>query len=400
MLMPCRHYNDRISHVVIIDCYILKKTCKAAFFRIMGRKFTVKRLEDIAFMASYHEILSNLLLCSKHRPEDRPNTNSYSSLISQNSFLSSKNILHYVRNRLSQSLVGTFNDEIRTKLITEFNHNFYDSDRKTEPWVFLDCVLDENIFDLDVHVAFPYSSLNSKLIETISLRSPFVRTVKFDFELLKRKSSLELSMIPFICSLSVLNHLTNLSLNNLNKHYRAILMHLGHSCPKLTSISVSGFRMVRKDILALIIGEGCTELEHHIEVDQTLESKLSMLQLDADKLTPICHTIQHLQLEEVEESKKFSSTNSISPSVIAFLLRHMPNLQTIKYSGRSVSYAVKLLHTGVFNPFKIAFPSISYHESRTLETLLATGFFVSNSKFTGKHMNFCLYLNYVHTSCF
>jgi len=351
----------------------------------MGRKFSVKRLEDIAFMASYHEILSNLLLCSKHRPEDRPNTNSYSSLISTNSFLTSENILRYVRNKLALSLVGTFNDEIRNKLISEFNRNLYDSDGKTEPWVFLDCVLDENIVELNAHVAFPDASLNPKLIETISLRSPFVSTVKFNFELLRRKSNLELSLIPFIRSLSVLSHLTNLSLNKLNKRYRSILMHVGQSCPKLTSLSISGFRIVKKDIFALIIGEECTTLEHHLESDETLEHKLSMLQLNEKKLTPICHTIQHLQLEDVDESKKLSSDNSVSPSVIAFLLRHMPNLQTLNHSGTSVSYAVKLLYTGLNNPFMIDhFSFISNRVCQTVDNLLAEGFFASNYKFTGQ----------------
>ena len=311
----------------------------------------VKRLEDIAFMASFHEILSNLSLCPKHRPEDKPNTNSYASLISQNAFFTSENILSYVRNRLSQRLIGTFNDEIRIKLIAEFNSNLYDSERNVDPWVFLDCVLDENILNLDLHTAFPDSAINLKLVETISMRSPFVSVIKFNFALMKRKTDLG-SVISFASSLNVFEHLTSLSLCNLSKRYRSILMYIGHSCPKLVSLSLSGFFIVRKDILALILGKDSLVLEHEILADQSMEPKMSNLQLRSKYLTPICETLQHIQLEEFKENLPIMNFDKlVPPSVMAFLLRHMPNVQMIDYAGTTVSYAVKLLYTGVNNPF-------------------------------------------------
>jgi len=85
----------------------------------MGRNY-VKRLEDIAFSACYQDILSNLILCQEHRPENERHPITRSSLISCNPLFTSQNVLYNVRENLNQHLVGTLNDDFRAKIIREF----------------------------------------------------------------------------------------------------------------------------------------------------------------------------------------------------------------------------------------------------------------------------------------
>ncbi len=77
-------------------------------------RFVIPRLEKLAFEVSYKELLSNLLLCREHRPEERQvELVAFSSLISACSFLKSENVITFVRNRLNRYLLGFMNDKMR-----------------------------------------------------------------------------------------------------------------------------------------------------------------------------------------------------------------------------------------------------------------------------------------------
>ena len=212
----------------------------------MRKKYSVSRLEEIAFTACLKDILGNLLLCPEHRPEDRRNLNSYSSLISSHpNLFSSSNVRSFVRNRLNQHLIGIMNDDIRKRLVCEFNRNFYDSDQKSDIWVFLDCVLDASFTELDTHVVFPKSEPNEKTVQ-ISQHSPNTKTLELNFEMVMKQTPLD-KLKPLVASLSPFFHLTNLSLYCLNKHQRNILLnYVGFSCPKLKHFCVTGFQIVKK----------------------------------------------------------------------------------------------------------------------------------------------------------
>ena len=296
-------------------------------------------LENISFTAVYREIIANLLLCPEHRPADNCCTNTYSSLISINPFFTSCNVVSYTRNRFSQNLVGTLNDQIRQKLLENYyDCHLSDSSDTVEPLAFFDCVLDENILDLSAHIAFPNSRQIpnfSKLIEIISIRSPFIRNLLLNFKVIDPYTSLD-AMRPLIPSLSCLYHLTSLSLFNLNSAHRSILIHVGRSCPKLVSLSISKLKVNSTDIFAIIAGENATTLEK--EADELKENELHMFKLAFEFLTPICQSIQHLQLELDSQEREISS-------VTAFLLRQMPKLQTFSHFGTAVlSYAIQLLN--------------------------------------------------------
>lgn len=310
----------------------------------MKKKFSVSRLEEIAFMASYREILGNLLLCPDHRPEDRRNMNTYSSLISLNPFFTSPNILHFVRSRLNQHLIGTMNDDIRKRLVHEYNQNFYDSDQKCDIWAFFDCVLDSSFTELDTHVVFPQTEPNERCIQTIAKRSPNIETLKLNFEMVMTTTPVE-NLKPVVVSLSGLANLTSLSLYYLDKHHRSLLSYLGHSCPKLQHICISGFRIVKKDIIALVLGEKIESLQEK-ETLLNEENDIHHLQLSPEYLAPFCSTLQLLQLEDFDEKKKLQKSceySSLPPTAAAFAIRHMPNLRRIDHSSSSISSAVKLL---------------------------------------------------------
>nr|SVE85417.1 EOG090X0431 [Daphnia pulicaria] len=77
------------------------------------------------------------------------------------------------------------------------------------------------------------------------------------------------------------------------------------------------------------------------------EEKNVIIEILTEYLSPFCFTLQHLQLEDLEEKKKFrkgSEFSGLYPASVALLLRHMPNLRRIDHSGSSVSSAIKLLH--------------------------------------------------------
>ncbi|KAI9555851.1 hypothetical protein GHT06_018368 [Daphnia sinensis] len=313
----------------------------------MRKRYVVTRLEEIAFTACYREILSNLLLCTEHRPEDRRSMNSYSSLISLNHSLTSSNVRRFVRNRLNHHLVGIMNDEIRKRLVCEFNRNFYDTndtDQKSDIWVFLDCVLDNSFVELDTHVVFPKTEPNEKFVQTICSHSPNIEKLKLNFEMVAKSTPIE-KLNPIVISLNTLSKLTTLSLYYLNKHHRTLLNCIGMSCPRLRHLCITGFRFQKKDVLALMFGETICSFADNEAIFE--EENYVNMKISPAYLTPFCSILQHLQLEDTEERKKFQKSREfsrLSPSSVALLLRNLPNLQRIDHFSSSVCSAVKLLY--------------------------------------------------------
>ena len=75
----------------------------------------VPSLEELAFEASFKDILATLALCYDHRPEGKR----YDCLLVpsafSNSFLTSEKLRKFVRNRLDQHLVGLVGVKVRYK---------------------------------------------------------------------------------------------------------------------------------------------------------------------------------------------------------------------------------------------------------------------------------------------
>ena len=78
-------------------------------------KLVVPRLERLAFEQAFNELLGNLLLCREHHPKKKQLDFVFdSSLVAMLlPFLTSENVITYVKNQLAQNLVGVINDKIR-----------------------------------------------------------------------------------------------------------------------------------------------------------------------------------------------------------------------------------------------------------------------------------------------
>ena len=211
----------------------------------MKKKFAVVRLEEIAFKACYREILNNLLFWTEHIQQPH----------------------RFVRSRLNYHLIGIMNDEIRKKLVSEFNETFDSAEQKPDIWVFLDCVLDNSFTELETWVASPKAEPKEKLVHSICNRSPSIEILKLNFEMVGKSKLLMDKLQPIISSLSTLTHLTSLSLHHLNKRHRGLLNCIGTSCPKLHHLCITGFYIINEDILALMLGETLNQFPDREKVE-------------------------------------------------------------------------------------------------------------------------------------
>ena len=89
-----------------------------------SRKMSVPLLEDLAFEVSFKELISNLVMCRDHRPENTSESYykamdwvSSFSILSNHPFMSSENVLKFVKQRLNKYLVGVMGIKIRYKLL-------------------------------------------------------------------------------------------------------------------------------------------------------------------------------------------------------------------------------------------------------------------------------------------
>jgi len=88
-----------------------------------SRKMSVPLLEDLAFEVSFKEMISHLVMCRDHRPKNTSESYkamdwvSYSSVLSNHAFMSSENVLKFVKQRLNKYLVGVMGIKIRYKLL-------------------------------------------------------------------------------------------------------------------------------------------------------------------------------------------------------------------------------------------------------------------------------------------
>jgi len=74
----------------------------------------VASLEDLAFSASYREIVGNLLLCQDHPTKDwRLGWLNRSSVLSMFPLLNSQYLLKFIKQKLEYYLVGIMGEKIR-----------------------------------------------------------------------------------------------------------------------------------------------------------------------------------------------------------------------------------------------------------------------------------------------
>ena len=238
--------------------------------------------------------------------------------------------------------MGTYSDEIRAAFVNEFNQYLYESDYRTLPWAFFDVVLDESFEQLKVNISGPGVTPDLQVIPTISIRSPKMKKLAINFESLDTKLSAGLTT-PLVLQLKFLNYLSSLTLVNLDWTHKGSLVYIGDACPHLKHLALIELTLTGDDLINLLLGENGDKLRNL----QLAEDDIYKYQVPGSWLTPMSQCLENLELETFEEKKKLERTrelSAIAPSIIAFILRHMPKLLSISYSGTSVCLAVKMLH--------------------------------------------------------
>lgn len=221
---------------------------------------------------------------------------------------------------------------------------FYNSfskldDNIVDPCVFLETLLDDTFQELETHVSLPGSAPNLKLISSITEHSSLLQKLKLDFSMIMEGLGVE-KVAPLICSLGSLQLLTSLHLYQMDPSHRSVLKLVGNCCPLLTHLSISGFRPTTKDLLAIIFGECVDDLFPDSSDNKRLdeEMRLECLKAPPEILTPICFTLRHLQLGDVDWGKKTDEYWSVT----SFALHHLPLLE--KMDGHSTSFGVVYLN--------------------------------------------------------
>lgn len=241
----------------------------------------------------------------------------------------------------------------RRKFIQRF-YKICANDAKNEyipdVWVFLDCVLDDGFKDLETHIVFPGSRPDSRLIPTIAKRSPQLAVLQLNFSLIDKDkwNHMVPDLKPVLRSLNSLSHLTSLTLSNMNYAYKPIMSVIGNSCPSLSFLSLDGgFHNTKRDILALILGEVFDQLNPHWTNEMVSWSKdgpLELLRVPSEYLTRICFSLRDLWLTDNSDDIRHQHyCSKLSPSAVAFLLRHVPLLEDLTYCS-TTALAVKILH--------------------------------------------------------
>ena len=150
--------------------------------------FKMESLETMAFKSFYRDITSSLRLLN------------YQSLMSQSSLfllypqLTSKQIVDFIRDRLDQRLSNTtMNNQVRKKLVKYFSGHSTESTGKDschscqmqEPFLFLNCVLDQYFEDLKLNIPInvKVKDESTDLIEIIAKRSPFLSSLTFNLSI-------------------------------------------------------------------------------------------------------------------------------------------------------------------------------------------------------------------------
>jgi len=197
-------------------------------------------------------------------------------------------------------------------------------------------VLDDTIKELETHVAFPGTEPNPKLIPAIENNASFLTNLKLNFKSMKGTTPIEKTN-QMISSLSSLEYLTRLSLDQLPELHRSMLKFVGSSCPLLTHLSITGFRIMPHDVLLILLGDLAETLfpQYGEKKPWTEDDALRLLQVPPQLLTPLCFNLQNLRLDDVDWDTNVCS----SCAIVTFCLRHLPSLE--KMDGLSTSIGVQ-----------------------------------------------------------
>ncbi len=201
--------------------------------------------------------------------------------------------------------------------------------------MFFSCVLDSSFHHLETSVRLPNRcEPDSRLVTSLAKRCPRLSSLLMNFGSQHASYPMCYEVMPVIQSLSSLSHLSCLHLYFAPEDLCTLLRVISQSCPFLSELWIDTFPLFadKSHVLALILGkllddDGLKEKEAIWSADEVLQS----LSVPPDCVTAYCSTLRHVNLG-----------SRCRPASLAFLLRHMPLLETVDDAWENLSKGVLL----------------------------------------------------------
>jgi hypothetical protein len=317
----------------------------------------VKSLTDLAFIASYKEVESNLLLT-----RSCPSLLSSTLISLQPSFrnylasLTNENILKFIKERLDAHLIGHIGFRIRKEMVEKFFTSVSPifplaGNVKPDAADFLDCVLNDKF--TEICIQNPAIEKIDAILAVVYNKSPNISSLNVNYCRQNLLLSNRLNEQGILLVLQKFTHLTSLQLDFLPENCSTLLCKLGVNCPQLIHLSLGSFFFGNEHGFALILGEGARLFPVYEQLDWYSErNSTHELEFDPSCLTPLCKTLKSLEITRYDYPDHkfvtyFLSAFNNPHSTLGFALRHLTNLEEIKLDLPYLllpAYAVQALH--------------------------------------------------------
>ena len=324
-----------------------------------------KSLVDLAFSASYKEVIDNLLLILSLQPF--LNSSLISLKPSVHNFLKSltnESIVKFVKERLDTQLIGHIGFRMRERMAEKFfepPHRHHSTQIQPDVVTFLDCVVNQHFMDICIYN--PEMVKLNTILDTVLKQSSAISTLQLTCANKWTLISPVREMLPdtptgLLQALKKFSNLTSLKMDFLSSDSSLLLLNqLGITCPQLTHLCLGSFFFENDHILALVLGGRDAILPENV-IDQvnwgTENNSVHLLEFNPMCLSPLCNTLKILELNNHdppdERVKPFEFPSYYMPqSTFAFAFRHLRNLEVLKqgpYMSYSyfAAYAVQILH--------------------------------------------------------
>jgi hypothetical protein len=261
-----------------------------------------------------------------------------------------------VRQQLDE--LGIYGDLLRGFLMEEYNFHSAGERPRPDVYTFLASILNKSVTSLMLKPEHFKQTNNvdsgklnvTKLMEILDRQCPSLENLSLTstrFSLVK-----EVCFRPFLS----LRKLTSLELAwRTTTDFTSFFVDIGTACPRLKHLKIGNSwhqsKVKLEDLMSLVLGQNAQLLTASFwQKTRRSEMALHSIQFDEKLLTPICKSLQELSVHS-----SINEYGEIGSSMTAFLLRHIPRLESLavrfmKMFGPSTNLAVELLYRQLLQP--------------------------------------------------
>jgi len=286
-----------------------------------------------------------------------------------------------IREKLDQDLVGIYRD-VRKWLPSIYLYLLHNEENIAPPTaenqaqrsssvsvdfcLLLDCILDKQFTEFHFcrhHICDEGSPNNFyplKIVETVSRHcAESMADISFalhddDKNSLKLPKSIEAPWARSFASLTALTKMDIYGVSTEESDCIQFFSHLGSSCPNLKQLELNSFPFGRKQQLALVLGDKAQQViplihshsnrqaGNNKQMHRGAKSKLHRLQFAEKYVTPICRSLEHLDISDYDRTDFRRDSDRRSST---FLLRHFPRLKILKLPfNHDIISGIEFLH--------------------------------------------------------